>query len=445
MKQTTKRIFAGNKKWLIAVIGIFLSIPAHSQQVRYLPLEEAIRLGLSNSKQLAISRKKVDEAINQYKQAEDLVLPSMKASYGGSEAIIPNRRLVFGPDTLYLPHTAPVFMGTLSVEEPLFQGNRLRYAKQSAELLQKVASLDTSANRNQIAFDIVNSYYTLVKVEKNQQIVSQNINDIEQRLKETKQFEQQGLATENDVLRWEFQLSNARLSGIELENNRKITNYNLNIMLGLPDSTEIQPDSTVNNPELNGFEDDYIAKAFSNRSDLQEFSYRIRMSDVDAKKLKDGKLPTVGVGLNGYYINPTKKFFPASGTFIDPFTIGLTIGWNISSLYTTKNKMEEINIQKQETQLAQQDMQDNIKKEVNQDYRTYLLSLDRIKVLRVAVDQAQENDRIMESKYQNQLANTTDRIDAETMLYQAKINLQLAQVDAQIAYYNLIKSTGTLQ
>jgi outer membrane protein len=445
MKKTIKRMFVSNGKWLFAVIGLLLYLPARSQQVLYLPLDEAIRMGLNNSKQLEISKKKVDEAISQYKQAQDAALPVAKVGFGGSEAFIPTKELIFGPDTLHLPGTATLYIGTLSVDEPIFEGNRLRYAKESAELLEKVASLDTSNDKNQIAFDIVNTYYTLLKVEKNQQIIAQNVNDIELRLKETKQFEQQGLATENDVLRWELQLSNAKLTGIELENNRKIINYNLNIMLGLPDSTEIQPDTTMDNMKMVDNESDYITMALSNRQDLQQYAYRMQLSDVNVKKIKGEELPTLGAGLSGYYINPNKQFFPPANTYLAPVTIGLNIGWNISSLYTSKNKINEVKIQKQETELAQEDLQDNIKKEVNQDYSNYLLSLDKIKVLQVAVDQAAENDRIMESKYQNQLANTTDRIDAETMLYQAKINLQLAKVDSQIAYYNLLKSTGTLQ
>jgi outer membrane protein TolC len=66
-------------------------------------------------------------------------------------------------------------------------------------------------------------------------------------------------------------------------------------------------------------------------------------------------------------------------------------------------------------------------------------------VLQDAVIQANENERVMESKFHNNLATTTDRIDAQTMLYEARINLELAKSDATIAYYSLLKSTGHIQ
>jgi outer membrane protein TolC len=79
---------------------------------------------------------------------------------------------------------------------------------------------------------------------------------------------------------------------------------------------------------------------------------------------------------------------------------------------------------------------------VHKQFVLYQSALEKIKVLQVAVDQAQENERITESKFRNNLVNTTDRIDAQTQLYQARVNLELAKSDATIAYYDVLKATG---
>jgi outer membrane protein TolC len=65
-------------------------------------------------------------------------------------------------------------------------------------------------------------------------------------------------------------------------------------------------------------------------------------------------------------------------------------------------------------------------------------------VYETSVTQAEENERIMESKYKNSLATTTDRIDAQTLLYRARINVELSKASATQAYYNLLKVTGQL-
>lgn len=84
------------------------------------------------------------------------------------------------------------------------------------------------------------------------------------------------------------------------------------------------------------------------------------------------------------------------------------------------------------------------KNEVNRNYQNYLTSQDKIKLLQTSIAQAAENNKILESKYQSNVAPVTDKIDAQTLLYQAQINLELAKADAGLAYYTLLKSTGKL-
>ena len=90
-------------------------------------------------------------------------------------------------------------------------------------------------------------------------------------------------------------------------------------------------------------------------------------------------------------------------------------------------------------------MQDQIRTEVNESYRQYKQALEKISVLQDAIVQAAENERIMESKFRNNLATTTDRIDAQTLLYQSRIGLELAKSDATAAWYSLLKSTGHIE
>jgi outer membrane protein TolC len=145
-----------------------------------------------------------------------------------------------------------------------------------------------------------------------------------------------------------------------------------------------------------------------------------------------------------YYINPTGKPIPTDHTVLAPITLGVGVSWDIATLYTNKNKVREVQVQKQEIQTSRDDAQDKIREDVHQAYLGYLQSLEKIQVLQVAVDQAEDNERITESKFQNNLANTTDRIDAQTLLYQSRVNLEVAKSDATIAYYTMLKSTGNI-
>jgi outer membrane protein len=159
----------------------------------------------------------------------------------------------------------------------------------------------------------------------------------------------------------------------------------------------------------------------------------------------DEKLPTVGVGGNLYYINPTKALIPKGATYLAPFVVGVNASWDITGFFKNRNKLTEAHLQRQEVAATRELLTDQVKMDVNRSYNQYQQTLEKIKLLNDAVVQATENERITESKYKNNLATTTDRIDAQTLLYQSRLNLELAKADATAAYYTLLKTTGHIQ
>jgi outer membrane protein TolC len=420
---------------------------ATTAQTKTLSLDEAVQLGIQNSKTLKRSQNKIDEAVTRVGQAKDAALPSAKVSLQYLHALMMSR-LVSIPgitkDPIKLPFDFPAYLGTLSVTEPIFAGNQLKYARQSADLLLQMSRLDADKDKEDITWLVINSYINYDKILENQLIVAKNMQDIQEKLDQITKFEGQGLATQNDVLRYQLQKSQMQLTVIELENNRKIANYNMNVLLGLSDSTEIIL------PKVNYKVDEHpvfaelLQEAETNRRELQDLSYQTRLADINVKKIHDQRLPTVAASGGMYYINPTGQVIPTNNNLLAPITLGIGASWDIGTVYTNKNKEREAAIQRQDLNTARGQSVDDIRQEVHSQYMMYEQSLEKIKVLQVAVNQAEENERITESKFRNNLVNTTDRIDAQTMLYESRVNLELAKSDATIAYYNILRSTGKI-
>ena len=121
----------------------------------------------------------------------------------------------------------------------------MRYAQQSTNLLTQVARLSADNDKDQIAYDVINAYYNLYKVQQSIKVVNQNIATVDAQIHQSQRFFEQGLVTKNDVLRFQLQRANIQLNGIDLESNRKIVNYNLDILLGLPETTVLHIDDTI--------------------------------------------------------------------------------------------------------------------------------------------------------------------------------------------------------
>jgi outer membrane protein len=436
------------KKGLLGAVFFLLAVGlAADAQPRKLGLEEAVQLGLQNSKELKRQQYKIDEALARLAQARDAQLPSLKVSFQYLHALMLSRVISIPgvtKDPIKLPFDFPAYLGTLSANEPIFAGNQLKYAKQSADLMVQLSRLDADKDKEDITYIVINAYLNYDKILQNQLIVAQNMQDVQGKLDEITKYEAQGLATQNDVLRYQLQKSQIQLTQIELEDNRKVANFDMDIMLGLPDTTTIVQESVNYKLDENLALPDLIQQAEVNRRELAELSYQQRLADVNIKKIHDQRLPTVAASAGMYYINPTGEVIPTHNNLIAPITVGVGVSWDIGTLYTNKNKEHEASLNRVELNTAHDQNVDEIHKDVHKQFIAYQQALEQIKVLQVAVNQAQENERITESKFRNNLVNTTDRIDAQTLLYQSRVNLELAMSDATIAYYNVLRSTGKI-
>ena len=417
-----------------------------AQSSKELNINQAIELGIANSKNLKLSQNKIDQAVAQLEVVKDNVLPSANASFIYNHAEIPTTTFTLpgGGSSLQLPKRADAFVGTAAIQELVYGGGKLKYAKESTKLLADVARLDADKSKEEITYAVINTYYSLYKVAQSKKVVDQNLESIAAQIKQAQRFFEQGIVTKNDVLRFQLQQANITLSQMDIESNRKIINYNLDILLGLPEDMEIK----ITDPTLSlksvGSLNDYISQAMTNRQELKQLDVRNKVADYNIKTVRANTLPTVAVGANLYYINPSGNFIPPVNQYLMPVTVGATVSWNIASLWTNKNKVSEAKIEQNEITLQKDVLTDQVKTDINKNFQTYQVAVNKIQVLETSIAQATENDKLLASKYKNNVASVTDRIDAETLLYQAKINLEIAKADAGIAYYTLLKSTGKI-
>lgn len=444
---TINRNLVYMKKSIVALAFLLISLPGlRAQSTHALSLEDAVKLGLDNSKQLKQSKNKIDEAITKLNQAKDAQLPSAKVGFQYLNAFMLTQtwNSGFTQNPLQFPFYLPAYIGTASVSEPIFAGNSLRYAKKSADLMIQMSKLDAEKDKDDVIYLVIESYVNINKIIQSQKVVAQNMEDVDGKLTEIIKYEAQGLATKNDVLRYQLQKSQIQLNQIELENNRKIAVYNLDIVLGLPDTTDLDlTDAPYKLSETPVFSD-LISQADSGRKEILDYGYQDKVADINIKTIQGQRLPTLAATGGAYYINPTKRLIPEDNTALVPLTLGLALNWDLGSLWTNRNKVRQAEVQKRELQTDKDIALDDIHKEVHRTFIEYQQALQQIKVLEVAVEQAEENERVTEAKFKNNLVSTTDRIDAQTLLYQSRVNLELAKSDATIAYYTMLKSTGTI-
>jgi outer membrane protein len=436
---------------VMIVTAGYLPNGVFAQAARTITLKEAIDLSISNSNQLKNSRAKIEEATASLREAVERKLPDAAISASHLRLNSPNINLKTkttsntnpgtGTGTQEAqgdPSSATYAMANVSL--PIYSGLRIKYGIESSKYLEEAAKLDAENDREGVILNTVNAFDNLYKSRAAVDLVKENLEGARQRVKDFFNLEKNGLLPRNDLLKAELQQSNVELSLLDAENNWRLANINMNLMLGLPDSTVLavtENELQAPTDQLKGVED-YVQLAIQNRKDIAALAYRRKAANTAIKIAKGGQLPSVA--LTGGYVAAD---VPNVLTVTNAVNIGVGVQYSLSSIWKNAG-LDQAKAREKQVAANEEVLNDAVRLQVNQSYQNYLLSRKKIDVYQTAIAQAEENFKIVRNKFQNQLANTTDLLDADIAQLQARLNAAFARADAAVAYSKLLQTAGLL-
>lgn len=433
-------------KLVLTTLTITLAGFANAQNNTPFSLKEAIDLSVKNSKQLKINSAKIEQASAAVKQATGKRLPD--ANVSASYLYLTNPKIDLKAKTNSsgsgnsggTPKVNQAAYGILNVSMPVYAGGRIRYGIESSNYLAQAEELDAENNKEKVIENTVEAYVNLYKAGAAVMLYNENLLQAQQRVKDFTNLEKNGLLARNDLLKAQLQASNVELSLLDAKNNWELANVNMNLMLGLPENTILSPDSSITNQNFSVQTlDDYVQSAIKNRKDMEALGLRKQAADVGVKAAKGELYPSIAL-TGGYIAADVPKLL----TITKATNIGIGVKYNIGSLWKNKSKVEEADGRSKELVATQELMNDNIRLQVNKAYLNWLSSQKRIDVYAKAIEQADENYRIVKNKYANSLATLTDLLEADVAQLQTRLNYSFAKADAVVVYHQLLQAAGLL-
>jgi outer membrane protein len=433
------------KKLLILLLLLSSGPGIFSQQK--LNLQQSLELAFKNSKDIKISNSKVISSDAKIEETRAQYFPQLKltANYTRlSDVPAFTVKLPISPVPITIAQSIlNSYTLRLSLQQPVFTGFRTNALNSAAEYNNLASIEDVNRTKNEVAYSVYSSYLNLYKAQQLKDLLRESIKSAEQHIADTKNFMDNGLATKNDLLKFEVQESNIQLSLIEANNNIDLARSSLNKALGLPlnEKTEIEKIEIV--PEAVSENLDALQKeAIDNRSEIKSIKFSLEAGKENIRASRSGYFPSVYLSGNYTYSNPNTRYQPPLEQFKGTWDVGITFSWDIWNWGSTSSQVvqAEENLYQAQTSLDQ--LKDNIQLEVNQNYLSLKYAKEKLDVTLKAIEQADENLRTFREKYSVQLATSTDIIDAENSLLLAKTNYTNALIDYKIAKVRLDKSLG---
>lgn len=428
-------------KLLTAIILVVTFGVLSAQEKRKISLQEAIKLGIENSKHLKIDQAQIEESTANLLAAKNKQLPELTVS--GSYLYLPlepNVDLKIPGLAGGGPKVSNVLYGSANLSVPIYAGGRIKYGIKSAEYLVEASKLNAENDKNAIAYNISQAYNNLFKANEVVKLLKENLTSSQKRDESFIKLENNGVIARNDRLKAQLQTSNIELQLIEAQNNYSIANINMDLLLGLPDNTEIEVDADyIGEDDLGKPDDYYLNLARENRNDIKALDYQRKAAALGSKSAKAEHLPSLAF-TGGYVAADIPKLL----TITNAVNVGVGIQYNLSNIWKKNSSYVQSNAKEQELAANNDLLNDNVTLEVKRDYQNDLYAHKKIDVYQRALEQAEENYRITLNKYNNGLETITNLLDADTARITANVNVITSKADAALAHKKLLQTTGTI-
>jgi outer membrane protein len=352
-------------------------------------------------------------------------LPGAGAAASGGYITFPSTNRNFWSSKVYLDQTIFDFWGTPS-----------RY--QAAVLGKSASLLDTAKTRDDLFLNVSKGYFSTLRAQKMEIVAKQEVVDLKAHLKIAQDQYEFGVVTYNDVLQAAVSLADAEQRLIVAKTDTVNIRSALNKVLALPISapTVLKDEKLETRPwSLQEATD----TAVNQRSDLKASTTRISQQEKVVTQTRAQFFPR-------FYTQAGMNYQQNDWLLHDTQWFGIFgMQWTLFTGLDTKAQVAQAKIKANQLREQHKDLDDQVRLDVQNAYLRVRETADRIRVTEKAVTQGEENLRLNEERYKEQVGTATDVIDAETLLTKTRVNYWTALYDHQMAKAELLWAMGAIK
>ncbi|HJX32441.1 MAG TPA: TolC family protein [Thermodesulfobacteriota bacterium] len=419
---------------------------AQEQQEGPLTLEQSIALALERSPLFHSAQAEVTRTNFLQKGARSDFFPKLTTGYNFTQLNEPPHSNVpaFGSVPAHRVITGPLhtYVWDVTVEQPLFTGWSITTNHQLAKLGFDIAKVQEIQAKLDLVNQVKVDYFSLLKAEKILGVAIQTEKQIGEHYKVAESFFEVGIIPKNDLLQSEVQLAQAKQYLIHADNGVNIAKSTFNTILRRDVNEPLEVVDILTYTPSTEVLDDCIHKAYLNRPELKEMALKVEEARKQITLAKSPFYPSLSLQL--YYAKQGDTPNVRGTRFQDEesWNIFTSLNWTLWEWGKTYYSVNATKIGLIQAEDARTQIRDGVTLEVKNAFLKLQESEKNIKVTETAIDSAEENFRLNESRYKEQVATTTDVMDAQTLLTQAQINYYNALSDYNIARAQLERAMG---
>jgi outer membrane protein len=432
------------------VLVFFIMAQGVTAAEKVFTLDESIETALKQSTLIRAAQEGVLGAEAQKKEAFTGFLPKLSTSYNytrlNSEpysTMPPWPPLTTSPSRLVVG-TQDNYTWAVEARQPLFAGGGIAANYEAGKIGFEISKMEKDAVTQDIVQEVRVAYFNILKAEKLLGVASQSLEQLQAHRNVAQNFFDVGLIPRNDLLQSEVQVANGEQSLIRAENSVALTKAKFNTILrrNINDPVRVE-DILAYRPYNPGIED-CIKAAMENRPEIKSQTLKVDQAKSLVKLARSDFFPTVSAV--GHYERGGDTPGVAGTPFKDSenwYVMGVA-NWTFWEWGKTKYRVDASRSRENLSIDLLNNTRDQVALEVKNAYLVMQESEKQVMVAKKAIEQAQENFRINEERYREQVATSTDVLDAQTLLTRAKSDYANALSEYNISHVRLERAMGVI-
>jgi outer membrane protein TolC len=334
----------------------------------------------------------------------------------------------------------------LTVYQPVYAGGAITAGVDLARSRQQMSATQLSQVRQQVSMQAIACFLELFKAYNLRQVYTENIAITNRLVEQMQARHSQGVVLKNDITRYELRLSTLNYDLLTINNRIDVLNHDLCLMLGLADDTVIDTQLTtdVDSLPLPESQSQWLSTTLANNPTLKTIDISADINAQQRRLLMADKLPKIGLVAGDSFSGPVTFEVPVIDKNYNFWYFGLSVKYNISSLFKTSKSLARNSAERSEIFAKREAAEQQLDRTIVNLFTQYTQAYSMLATEEKNVELAAENYRIVENRYNNQLALLTDMLDASTAKLDADVRLVNARVNIVYYYYQLKYNSGTL-
>jgi len=446
-----------------AVLSLALASLGGAAMAETLSFERCAEIALGQNPDMEIGQAQIAQAQAAVRQAEANHMPKVNLSMTGTytnDALnafglkLGQRNATFndfgasqftGPESLFVAPDElnhPGIVGNVNTRAellvPVYNGGMVASYVRQARAFTRAAQEGDALARQQLIKNVLMAYQGVHTARAYVTVAGQAQAASEEYVRITERLMQQGMAVRSDVLTAKVHLEDVKVQLAQARNAEATALDQLHLLLGKPLGDALDVGASIMPGPVSGALPELMAQAKAQHPGLKAMRNQLDGTGAAVDAARAGLLPQFNVMMRQDWNDKDIGFDSAS------WTVAGVLSWNAFDAGGASAAVDRARAARIELMARLRQAEDGVQFQVSEAVRKAREADARIHARELALQQAEEAQRLVKKRYENGLATMVELIAAQTLLDKAHADLIAARYEQVTQRAEIRRAMGSL-